>query len=78
MYGNLGNALYSLGYLETAKGYHERHLKSAKELHDKFGEALACFNLGIDCECLDQVPFAIEYYQLSITLSKMTSEKVFN
>ena len=57
-----------MGDLKTAIGYHERHLKIAKELNDKLGQGLEYFNLGSDFECLDQVPVAIEYYQLSITL----------
>ena len=67
-YAYLGNAHYSLGDLETAKSYQERHLKIAKELNNKLGEAIGCFNLGRNFECSDQVPVAIEYYQLSITL----------
>ena len=37
-YGNLGNALESLGDYRKAIDYHEKHLKIAKEIGDRAGE----------------------------------------
>ena len=67
-YGNLGNVHASMGDYKTAIDCHKRQLKIAKELGDSLGEAIACSNLGGSFKYLDQVPVAVGYYQLGITL----------
>ena len=67
-YGNIGNAHYGLGHLETAIDYQKSCLKISKELNNSLYEGVACYNLGFVFESLGQVLEAIEYYQTGISM----------
>ena len=57
--GNLGLAYADLGHAREAIGYYEQHLAIAREIGDRRGEGIACFNLALALESLQQREEAI-------------------
>ena len=74
-YGNLGNAYQSLGDSQKAIEYHERHLKTSKEVGDKAGEGKTYGNLGNAYKSLGDFQKAIEYHERHLKISKEVGDK---
>ena len=60
--GNLGAAYQALGQYQTAIDYHQQSLEIKRDLGDRHGEAITCFNLGLALENTKQKSAAIEAY----------------
>ena len=69
-YGHLGIAYQSLGDFKTAVGYHERHLKIAKEVGDKAGEGRTYGDLGNAYDRLGDLKTAIDYHERGLKIAK--------
>ena len=63
MYGSLGNAYYSLGDVQKAIEYHERHLKISKQVGDRAGKGRAYCNLGKAYHSLGDFGKAFQHYK---------------
>ena len=75
VYGNLGNALNSLGDFNKAVEYHNLRLGIAKDLGDKAGEGRAYCNLGIAFQSLGEFNKAVKYQNLCLSIAKDLGDK---
>ena len=67
-YANLGNAFYNLGDFEKSIEHHNLHLRIAKEVGNKTGEAKSYHVLGENFESLGRLLEAQECYMSSVRL----------
>ena len=75
VYGNLGNAYYSLGDFEKAIAYHNLHLKIAQEVGDKQGEGKAYGNVGGVYQTMGDFIKAKKSYNLVLKIAKEIEDK---
>ena len=71
----LASLYQSLGDVYKAINYHERNLKIAKEVGNKWSEGSAYGNLGIAYQSLGNFHMAMEYHELHLHIAKEAGNK---
>jgi tetratricopeptide (TPR) repeat protein len=73
--GNLGNADFLLGKLQTAIEYHQQARVIHREIGDRRGEANDLGNLGIAYSSLGLVQTAIPYHKQALAMHKEIGDR---
>ena len=67
---NLGSAYAALGQPKKAIEFHEQHLAVAREIGDRQGEAIACWNLGLRYNEAGELKRAVELMQVLVDFER--------
>ena len=74
-FGGLGVVFDSLGEFEKAIDYHTQHLRIAKTIKNKDGEAIAYGNLGNAYLSLEDFKNAVHYFEQRLSIAKNLGDK---
>ncbi|XP_067024091.1 tetratricopeptide repeat protein 28-like isoform X2 [Acropora muricata] len=76
VFGSAGPGMTTLGDIQKAIEYHEKHLEIAKEVSDRVGEGRAYESLGNDYQSLGDFRKAIEYHEKRLEIAIEVGHRV--